>query len=135
MTKQEMQKIKLAPNFTLWELVRSDTAMAKGIDNSPNVAEIKKLKLLAEHILQPVRDNFKKPVRVNGAFRSVALNAVTKGASLTSQHCKAEAVDFEIDGVDNGDLAEWIDKNLDYDQLILEYHGDDSKDANDGWVH
>jgi hypothetical protein len=55
------------------------------------------------------------------------------GSSAKSQHAKGEAADFEIPGVDNMQLAIWINKNTDFDQLILEYY--EPGDPNSGWVH
>lgn len=131
-----LREFKLAPNFTLWEMVRSATATAKKIFNLPDEAGIERLRLVAVNILQPVRNFFGRSVRVNSGYRSPALNAaVGSKASKTSQHMKCEAADFEIMGVDNFILAQWIAKNLEYDQLILEFYGNDKSDPNDGWVH
>ena len=55
------------------------------------------------------------------------------GSSVTSQHAKGQAVDFEVIGYDNYKVAKWIEKNLDYDQLILEFY--ESGKPNSGWVH
>ena len=49
--------MQLSRNFSLQELIKSDTAIRKGIDNNPNSDQIEKLKLLCENILQPVQDN------------------------------------------------------------------------------
>ena len=49
--------MKLSRNFSLSELIKSDTAIRLGIDNNPNADQIEKLKLLCENILQPVRDH------------------------------------------------------------------------------
>ena len=46
---------------------------------------------------------------------------------------KGQASDFEIFGISNKELADYIDQNLDYDQLILEYWNE--SDPNSGWVH
>ena len=109
--------MKLSRNFTLQELIKSDTAIRKGIDNNPNADQIEKLKTLCETILQPVRDHFGR-VKVTSGYRSSDL-CLAIGSSVNSQHAKAEAADFEVMGVDNAELADWIHKNLDYDQLIL----------------
>ena len=61
--------MKLSRNFTLQELIKSDTAVRKGIDNNPNADQIEKLKTLCETILQPVRDHFGR-VKVTSGFRS-----------------------------------------------------------------
>ena len=50
--------MNLSRNFTLQELIKSDTAVRKGINNNPNAGQIEKLKDLCENILQPVRDHF-----------------------------------------------------------------------------
>jgi zinc D-Ala-D-Ala carboxypeptidase len=85
--------MNLSRNFTLSELIKSDTAIRKGINNNPNAEQIEKLKDLCENILQPVRDHFGR-VKVTSGFRSVDL-CLAIGSSANSQHAKAEAADFE----------------------------------------
>ena len=124
--------MKLSKNFSLKELTRSQTADRKGIANNPNEDQIDKLQNLCEMVLQPVRDHFKQVVSVSSGFRSPEL-CVAIGSSVNSQHAKGEAADFEITGVPNKQLADYIYKHLDFDQLILEYHN--PEEANSGWVH
>ena len=124
--------MNLSRNFTLSELTKSDTAIRKGINNNPNAEQIEKLKALCENILQPVRDHFGR-VKVTSGFRSVELCEAI-GSSARSQHARAEAADFEVVNVDNCELADWIRRELDWDQLILEFY-DPKKGANSGWVH
>ena len=123
--------MNLTRNFTLSELTKSDTAIRKGINNNPNAEQIEKLKALCENILQPVRDHFGR-VKVTSGFRSVEL-CLAINSSANSQHAKAEACDFECPGVDNAELADWIHKNLPYDQLILEFYT--PGEPNSGWIH
>jgi|TARA_Y100000004_G_scaffold125952_1_gene141698 hypothetical protein len=123
--------MNLSRNFTLSELTKSDTAIRRGINNNPNAEQIEKLKLLCENILQPVRDHFGR-VKITSGFRSSEL-CVAIGSSVNSQHAKAEAADFECLGVDNAELADWIHKNLPYDQLILEFYT--PGEPNSGWIH
>ena len=123
--------MNLSRNFTLSELIKSDTAIRRGIDNNPNADQIEKLKTLCEKILQPVRDHFGR-VKVTSCFRSPEL-CVAIGSSLSSQHSKAEAADFEVIGVDNCELADWIRRELDWDQLILEFYT--PGEPNSGWIH
>ena len=124
--------MKLSANFTLKELTKSDTAIRKGISNEPNTDEIEKLKLLCETILQPVRDKF-GAVTVTSGYRSSEL-CVAIGSSVSSQHTKAEAVDFEVEGVDNADVAYWIKDNIpNWDQMILEFYT--LGQPNSGWIH
>lgn len=126
---------KLSKNFSLEEMCYSSTANKLKINNttSDNII-VSKLKLLCEHILQPVREHFNKPVVVNSGYRCPSLNKAVGGAS-TSQHKLGEAADFEIIGLSNYDLALWIKDNLDFDQLILEYCDNLKNDINAGWVH
>ncbi len=125
--------MKLTENFSLNELTKSQTAERKGIDNTPSTEHQENLKSLCEMILQPIRDHFGQVVSVSSGYRSPEL-CVAIGSSTQSQHAKGQASDFEIFGVSNKELADWIDQNLDYDQLILEYwKGED--EPNSGWVH
>ena len=110
--------MNLSRNFTLQELIKSATAIRRGIDNNPNADQIEKLKALCENILQPVRDHFGR-VKVTSGYRSPELCQAI-GSSINSQHAKAEAADFEVVGTDNAELADWIKRELEYDQLILE---------------
>ena len=125
--------MKLRNNFSLKELTASQTAERKGIDNTPSPTHQENLKSLCTHVLQPVRDHFGHVVSVSSGYRSPEL-CTAIGSKSTSQHAKGEAADFEIFGVSNKELADWIHYNLNYDQLILEYwKGED--DPNSGWVH
>ena len=124
--------MKLSENFSLLELTKSQTAERKGIDNTPSTEHQDNLKLLCTSILQPVRDHFSRVVSVSSGYRSPEL-CTAIGSKTTSQHAKGEAADFEIFGISNKELADWINENLYYDQLILEYWKEE--DPNSGWVH
>jgi hypothetical protein len=123
--------VRISKNFALSEMVKSATAERLGVDNSPSLIHLVNLTHLAIHILQPVRDKF-GVITINSGYRSPALNAKV-GGSKTSQHCNGQAGDFESFSTANPDLARWIAKNLDFDQLILEFY--DGKDPNSGWIH
>lgn len=123
---------QLSANFSLHELSKSETALRMGFDNTPTKEAEAHLKLLCDNVLQPVRDHYKKGVKVNSAYRSPESNAAV-GGSKTSDHCKGMAADIEIPGVANADLAQWIMDNLDYTQLILEFYTPGIPDS--GWVH
>ena len=124
--------MKLSENFSLIELTKSQTAERKGIDNSPSAEHQENLKSLCEMILQPVRDHFQRVVSVSSGYRSPEL-CTAIGSKTTSQHAKGQAADFEIYGLSNKELADWINESLEYDQLILEYWKEE--DPNSGWVH
>lgn len=124
--------MNLTANFTLAEMIKSETALRHDMDNTPGEAEIANLKALAENVLQPVRDHFGKGVKVNSGFRHPEVNAKV-GGSKTSDHCQGQAADIEIPGVANADLAQWIVDNLDFRQVILEFYTPGVPDS--GWVH
>ena len=124
--------MNLTKNFSLLELTKSQTAERKGIDNTPSTEHQENLKKLCENVLQPVRDHFEQVVSVSSGYRSPEL-CTAIGSKITSQHAKGEAADFEIFGVSNKELADYIHEHLDYDQLILEYWKE--SDPNSGWVH
>jgi hypothetical protein len=124
--------MNLTKNFTLSEMTKSETALRLGIANEPDEVQLANLKVLAEKVLQPVRDHFAKGTKVNSALRVPAVNSAV-GGSKTSDHCNGQAADIEIPGVANGDLAEWIKNNLEFTQLILEFYTVGVPDS--GWVH
>lgn len=113
--------------FTLNELTHSDTAKAKGIDNTPNDTEKKNLENLVKYVLDPLRDMYGKPIYVNSGYRSEALNKAI-GGSNTSQHRLGMAADIDTHTREgNIELFNLIAKNLSFDQLI------DEKDYS--WIH
>ena len=124
--------MKLTENFSLLELTKSQTAERKGIDNTPSTEHQDNLKSLCTNVLQPIRDHFSRVVTISSGYRSEAL-CVAIGSKTTSQHAKGQAADFEIFGVSNKELADYINEELEYDQLILEYWKE--SDPNSGWVH
>ena len=123
--------VRLSKNFTLQEFTKSQTAERRGIDNTPVEGHLENAKALFENVVQPVRDNFGVTV-INSGYRSGDLNYAI-GGSNTSQHCKGQAVDIECPGTSNYDVAKWIEENLDFDQLILEFYTPGIPDS--GWVH
>ena len=124
--------MKLSDNFTLDELTKSQEAIRLGIPNEPNDEHITNLILLCKNILQPIRNYFKIPVSISSGYRSPELCEAI-GSSRTSQHARGEAADFELFGIHNKEVSDWIVQNLDYDQCILEFWN--PNDPNSGWVH
>lgn len=120
----------LCQNFSLQEMIKSQTAERKGIDNVPNDQQVEELVKVCVNILQPVRDHYGIPFTVSSGFRSPEL-CIAVGSNIKSQHAKGQAADFEVPTVSNMELAEFIRDNLQFDQLILEcYQG-----GNTGWIH
>jgi len=120
----------LSANFSLEELTKSQTAERQSIPNNPDENGIYYLRMVAEKILQPVRNHYGIPFTVSSGFRSVDL-CLAIGSKATSQHTKGQAVDFEVPGISNMDLSYFIKTTLDFDQLILEFY----RGGNTGWVH
>ena len=119
--------------FTISEMIASDTAKAKGIDNSPTTEVRANLVALIETLLDPLREAWKSPIKVTSGYRCGILNRAVGGSS-TSAHlygCAADIVPL------NGKIAEFkefcrkyfdVRRHL-YDQVILEQ----SKGSE--WVH
>lgn len=122
---------KLTEHFNLEEMTVSPTAKKLGLSNQPTPEHIENMRYCCEKILEPVRAKF-GPVTINSSYRAPAVNKAV-GGSKTSQHVNGQAIDFEVKGVDNKKVADWVADNLEFDQVILEFYT--KGDANSGWVH
>jgi len=122
---------QLTEHFTLAEMIVSPTAKRLGIPNTPTPAHIENMRYCCEKILEPVRAKF-GPVTINSSYRAPLVNKAV-GGSATSQHVNGQAIDFEVKGVDNKKVADWVADNLEFDQVILEFYA--AGDKNSGWVH
>ena len=115
----------MAKYFTLSELTGSDTARARGIDNTPPPTIAAKLSALANKLLDPIREMWGAPIRVNSGFRCPQLNTAVGGAA-GSQHTKGEAADITAGTTaDNKKLFDMIVSaaergEMEFDQLIDE---------------
>ena len=123
--------MQLSKNFSLEEMERSQTAQRMGIKNKAGSGEIKNLTDLCYNVLEPCRAKFEKPIRISSGYRSEEL-CVAIGSKKTSQHALGMAVDMEIPSESNLKVALWLQNNVDFDQLILEYY---TGEANSGWIH
>ena len=119
-------------NFSLRELTYSDSAIRLQIDNTPTNEVLINLQNVCQFILEPVRNHFDKLITITSGYRSSELCKAI-GSSATSQHTRGEAVDFEILGISNKEVSDWIVNHLDYDQCILEFWSPEQ--PNSGWVH
>jgi len=113
----------LTPHFTLEELTHTDH---RELDNTPNSSEINNLKRLAE-MLEEVKDLLDgKPIMVNSAFRSKAVNDAV-GSKDTSQHRVGCAADIRVPGLTPDQVVKAIiGSPIAYDQIIREF---------DSWTH
>lgn len=132
MIKDVNEQIFGAPGFRWREFFRSSTAKKLGIDNTPQDPKIyENIEYLARHVLQPVRDHFGGPIRINSGYRSPRLN-IAVGGSPTSFHALGMAADIEPLDKDARftvkDIFNYIYDNLPYTELIAE-------ELPDGWVH
>ena len=119
-----------SPHFTFEEMTRTGQTALQDKNREEAKAFIKPLTELAE-FLEVIRTHFGKPLKINSAFRGLAVNSATPGSSKTSQHMKGEAADIEMPGVDDAELHRWICKEsgLKYGQCILE------RPPGKSWVH
>ena len=79
--------------FTMGEMMRSDTAARKGINNKCTKEDAERLKKLIENVLDPLREAYGKPIKVNSGYRCPELNKAV-GGSKTSDHMKGCAADI-----------------------------------------
>ena len=107
--------------FTIAELCASDTARERGIDNTPPPVVKVSLETLISQCLDPIREAWGKPIRVNSGFRCPVLNRDV-GGSVSSQHTRGEAADITAgDEKKNAKLLRMIiDRGFEFDQLIDE---------------
>lgn len=124
--------MKLSEHLELSEVIRSESAKRRGISNMPTEEHIKNLKLIAENVFEPIRANFRQPIRISSGYRSQSLNAAIGGATR-SQHSTGEALDIDMDGtaLSNKEIFNFIKEKLPFDQLIWEFGNDHNPD----WVH
>ena len=117
--------MNLSPHFTLKELTQSEIAERQGLDNTPDEKAKANLVRLAR-MLEDVRRILGRPIMINSAYRSPAVNKAI-GSKPTSQHCIGCAADIRVPGLTPNDIVKQIIKtNIEYDQLIREF---------DAWVH
>ena len=119
----------MTPHFTLAELTHTDH---RTLDNTPDAAELANLQRLAE-FLEVVKTTLGgKPIMINSAFRSKAVNDAV-GSKDTSQHRQGLACDFRVPGmIPDAVVRAIIAANLPFDQIIREFS---DPVAGGGWTH
>jgi len=117
--------MNISPHFSLSEFTASQTAVRRGIDNTPSPAALENIVRTAQ-LLESVRELFNKPIRISSGFRSLNLNRAI-GSKDNSQHVRGCAADFTVIGVELDKVMDYIIVNkLPYDQLIREFNS---------WIH
>ena len=114
----------LSPHFTLSEFARSQTACLHGIPNVPTDEVIQNLRLLCEHVLEPLRQHLQVPVRITSGYRHPRVNRLVGGARQ-SQHQTGQAADFVVRKDLMPQAYMYIRDCLPFDQLIMERN----------WIH
>ena len=124
--------IQLSEHFKLSEFVRSSTATARGIDNTPTLDVVSNMQQLCINVLEPLRMHVREPVTISSGYRSQELNKAV-GGSNTSQHMKGEACDIHLADVKKlREWFAWLMDNTNFDQLILEKS---SPASTHYWIH
>ena len=119
--------------FTLAELVKSDTAKKKNIDNTPSWEVVEHLSELVEKVRDPLRASYGMPIKISSGYRCPALNRAVMGAA-TSVHMIGYAADMQVGGSFNkfrDFVVEWLKKTgTRFDQLLIESNSYGAK-----WLH
>jgi len=132
MTLEESKKIKLSEHFTLYEAIYSHTAEVNRIDNMPDKRIINNLTQLCKQVLEPIRQQYNKPIIISSGYRNAILNAMVGGAS-GSQHVQGTAMDIKTKDINDMQLLwnmikDMLDKgSIECRQLINEH--------NLSWIH
>lgn len=137
---------KVSEYVSLAEVTHSNTAISRGLDNTPTSNQMLLIQALCLNVFDKLRKHTGKPIKINSVFRGPEVNKAI-GGSKNSQHCVGldktkrnygAAMDIDdyywrkgINKYNNTEMADWIRENLDYDQLIYE------KPVNGypGWIH
>lgn len=113
--------------FSFKEMIQSDTAKSKGIENIPDWEQIDALRTLIEAVLDPLREWYSKSIIINSGFRSEALNSAVGGVS-NSFHLYGQAADITAGSrEENEKLFNYIKDNLPFTELGWEGNGT--------WIH
>lgn len=118
--------------FSLKEFLHSDTALNNKIENYPEIEEVENIREFVDTVLDPMREDYGKPINISSGFRSEELNAKVKGAS-ESGHRYGWCADLQVKG-NIREFADWVNNwltshNIKYDELLFE------KSGKTEWLH
>ncbi len=114
----ETVKAGLGRFFSWAELTRSNAARRLGLDNTPTPEAEANLRALVTDVLDPLRQQLGRPIRIASGYRAPSVNRAVGGVA-TSQHMRGEAVDIEVEGMGARELAVFILRSgLPFDQVI-----------------
>ena len=122
----------ISKHISYKEGVHSNTAIRRGIDNTPTDDQLYFMEIVAEEVFEPLREWVGGPIRINSFYRGPELNKAI-GGSTKSQHCHGQAIDIDdtYGKVANSEMYHYVKSNLDFDQMIWEFGDDDNPD----WIH
>ena len=127
--------IGITKNISLNELLHSNTAKARGIDNTPDQYVLQNLIDSCVKLWQPVRDILGVPMHITSGYRSPKLNTAVKG-SKNSAHMHGLAIDFRAPNFGTPKkIVPYLERELarrgiGFDQAIIEY-----PQSPGSWVH
>tara|TARA_R100001443_G_C3327398_1_gene171551 strand:- start:543 stop:1004 length:462 start_codon:yes stop_codon:yes gene_type:complete len=123
---------RISKHISYKEGVHSNTALRKGLDNTPNEDQLECMTIIAEEVFEPLRKWVGGPIKITSMFRGEPVNTAI-GGSKNSQHMKGQALDLDdtFGHKTNAEMYHYIKDNLNFDQLIWEF-GDDE---NPNWIH
>ena len=114
-----MKKIKqISINFSIDEFIYSQTAIASGLDNTPDAVATANIRRLVERLLQPLRDRLGEPIAILSGYRSPEVNTLVGGVP-DSQHTLGEAADCYCLAGPERLLAVLRASGLPFDQAIV----------------
>ena len=120
--------------FELDELIKSDVAKAKGIDNTPTFEVVEHLGELVERLLDPLRDSWGKAIKVNSGYRCEKLNKAVGGAP-SSAHMLGYAADLQVStsfAKFRDFVTDWFTRTgVRFDQVLVETN----KQTGAKWIH
>lgn len=125
---------KISKYISYVEATKSAEAIRKGIDNTPTEDQVDAMMYVAKNGFDKVREHVGDLLGLNSFFRSPELN-VSLGGAKSSQHMKGEAIDIDCDLFGHGsnkEVFEWIQSNLEFDQVIAEAP---KPDGDYEWIH
>ena len=110
---------KISKHISYKEGTYSQTALRRGLDNTPNEEQLKCMKEVAENLFEPLREWVGGPIKINSFFRGEPVNTAI-GGSKYSQHMKGQAIDIDdtFRHKTNAEMYHYIKDNLDFDQMI-----------------
>lgn len=126
----------ISDHITYNEATKSQTAIRKDIDNSPNSDQLEAMEYVAKKGFEPLREHHGKAIGISSFLRVELLN-ISIGGSKTSGHVKGDSIDIDADiynnGITNREIFDFYHKgDIDFDQLIMEYPDEDGEPR---WVH